>query len=26
MLLSNQYDLDLKLPSFIWRQGIYALQ
>jgi len=26
MLLSNQYNLDLKLPSFIWRQGIHALQ
>ena len=26
MLLSNQYNLDLKPPSFIWRQGIHALQ
>ena len=26
MLLSGQYDLDLKPPSFIWRQGIHALQ
>jgi len=26
MSLSNQYNLDLKPPSFIWRQGIHALQ
>jgi len=25
MLLSNQYNLDLKPPSFIWRQEIHAL-
>ena len=26
MLLSNQYNLDLKPPSLIWRKGIHALQ
>ena len=26
MLLSDQYDLDLKPPSFIWCKGIHALQ
>jgi len=26
MLLSNQHNLDLKAPSFIWPQGIHALQ
>jgi len=26
MSLSNQHNLDLKIPSFIWRQGIHALQ
>jgi len=26
MLLPNHYNLDLKPPSFIWRQGIHALQ
>jgi len=26
MLLSKQCNLDLKQPSFTWRQGIHALQ
>jgi len=26
MLLSHQYNSDLKPPTFIWCQGIHALQ